>query len=33
VRFPLLIVAAIVLVVGLWLLSRFVLSPLDEKAG
>ncbi len=32
-RFPLVIGAAIVLVVGLWLLSQYVLNPLDAKPG
>jgi len=33
VRFPLLIVAAIVMAVALWLLMGFVLNPLDAKPG
>jgi len=33
VRFPLLIVAAIVMAVALWLLTGFVLSPLDAQPG
>ncbi len=32
-RFPLLVVAAIVMAVALWLLTGFVLSPLDAKPG
>ncbi len=32
-RFPLLVVAAIMMVVALWLLMRFVLNPLDAQQG
>ena len=32
-RFPLLVFAAIVLVVGPWLLSQYVLNPLEAKPG
>ena len=32
-RFPLLIVAAIVMAVALWLLMGFVLDPLNAKPG
>ncbi len=32
-RFPLLVVAAIIMVVALWLLMRFVLNPLDAQPG
>ena len=33
VRLPVLIVAAIVVAVGLWLLFRFVFDPLDPQPG
>jgi hypothetical protein len=33
VRFPLFIVAAIVMAVALWLLTGFALNPLDAKPG
>ena len=32
-RFPLLVVAAIVMAVALWLLTGFLISPLDAQPG